>query len=417
MFGGRAGQHSVTVERVGGALMFALGTLACLRIYPHVQALLGSAGLGNAWDFQAVCTALDAMKSGLDPYLAYQSAHGLPVTYPVLHMWLFAPLCALSGEPVVYTIVIAGIALASGLALWRLVPATPWDRIAVLAAIFAGFKAFDWELTTGNPAILELPLAAAAVRLLAARKYAWSGLAFGLMASLKILPLVGAVAFLLLPESAATRAKSFASAVAGILVVHGLNALLFPGWLPSYFAMLTRMGTAVAGEDAGGTLNQNTIHFIVDGLGRLGFGPSIAGLVIACLGLGTAAVVAVACRSGTPAREALPPATAASLIVLALWLFLFRQKNYAFEAFIPFVVAAGYGIGPWTGRLAIFASLVVTAAFFTHAVPVRFLDDYHQLMGAWATFFVLLLGAIIGSRQAQSRGKMAPAPNGLSTDG
>jgi len=405
------------MERAGGALLFVLGALACLRIYPHVQALLGRDGLRYAWDFQAVCTALDALRSGLDPYRAYLSAHGLPVTYPVLHIYILAPLCALSGEPVVYVMVIAGIALASGVALWRLVPATPWDRIAVLVAIFAGFKAFDWELTTGNVAILELPLAAATVRLLAARKYAWSGLAFGLMASVKILPLVGAAALLLIPESAAARARSFSSALAGFLAVHILNAVLFARWLPSYFAMLTWKATGGTAEDTGGVLNQDTIHCIVDGLGRLGFNQPMAGFAIACLGLAMGALIALACRPGTPTREPLPPVAAVSLIVLALWLFLFRQKNYAFEAFVPFTVAAGYGVGLWTGRLAILASIVVTAAFFTHAIPVRFLDDYHQLMGAWSAFLVLLTGAVFGSRPAARGGTVAAAQDGLPADG
>ena len=244
----------------------------------------------------------------------------------------------------------------------------------------------------------------------------WSGLAFGLMASVKLLPLIGAAAFLLLPESAATRARSFAAALGGFLAVHILNAVLFPRWLPSYFAMLTRKATAGAGEDAGGVLNQDTIHFITDGLARLGFGQPLAGFAIACLGLGVGTLVALACRPGAPARDALPPVAAASLIVLALWLFLFRQKNYAFEAFVPFMVAAGYGIGPWTGRLAILASLVVTAAFFTHAVPVRFLDDYHQLMGAWSAFLVLLSGAIFGSRPAAAGG-LSQRRRGLPADG
>ena len=174
--------------------------------------------------------------------------------------------------------------------------------------------------------------------------------------------------------------------------------------------MLTQKATAGAGEDTGSVINQDTIHFVIDGLGRLGLGQPMAGFAIACIGLGVGYSLALACRPATPERDALPPGAGASLIVLALWLFLFRQKNYAFEAFIPFMVAAGYGAGQWTGRLAILASIVVTAAFFSHMVPVRFLDDYHQLMGAWSALLVILFGAIFGSRRPSAGGNARAAP-------
>jgi hypothetical protein len=223
------------------------------------------------------------------------------------------------------------------------------------------------------------------------------------MAGLKVLPLIGAIAFLLLPESAPTRARTFACAITGFLAVNLLNAILFSRWLPSYFAMLVdaalfRPGRA-AGGAAGGAYNPDTIHFVIDGLGWFGLGQPLAGFVTACLGLGVGYLVAVACRRRTPEQDELPSAAAASLVVLVLWLFLFRQKNYAFETFVPFMVAAGYGVGQWTGRLAILASLVVTAACFSNYVPIRILNDYAQLVGVWAAVLVLLLGAILGLRR------------------
>jgi hypothetical protein len=91
--------------------------------------------------------------------------------------------------------------------------------------------------------------------------------------------------------------------------------------------------------------------------------------------------------------------------MMVVWLFLFRQKNYAFEMFIPFIIFLGYSAGRETALSAIAASVIVPAAFISRAVKMSILETYYQLLGAWAAVLVLLVGAIVQLR----RGKPAPA--------
>jgi len=81
--------------------------------------------------------------------------------------------------------------------------------------------------------------------------------------------------------------------------------------------------------------------------------------------------------------------------VLVLWLFLFRQKTYAFGTYIPFLLGAGHGAGRLTAHVAIMASIVVPAALLSYALPVPLLHEYCQLLAAWFVVVVLLVGAVL----------------------
>lgn len=313
-------------------------------------------------------------------------------------------------RPPTYGIIYGLIGLISWVILWPALPSRTWDRIAALVAIFFGFHAFDWELRTGNLAVLELPLACLTVRLLAKRNYELAGGVFGAMASLKILPLVGATTFLLLPETLKTCLRSAASAAAGFLAIELLNAVLFSRWLPSYLAELARRSPGGPLYEGGGPFNQNTIDFVAGAFRSLDIGYTLSGFALACLGLGAGYLTALACARKRSGRRELPPVAAASLVVLVLWLFLFRQKSYAFEAFIPFMLAASYGIGRWTALGAILASVVVPAAFVSHVVANAFLAQYYQLLAAWAALLVIFLGVFLTSRTDPVGSPLATEP-------
>ncbi len=371
---------------------------AGFRDLPPLQLFFVGGEPPLGWDLDGVCNSLHALRIGHDPYL---ESSPLPMPYAILHLYPWSPLCG--HGPVAYAIAYCLIALASGLMLWRIVPATAIDRAAVLAAIFLGFGSFAVLVHSGNPGIGELPLAAAIVLLLNTGRYQWAAVLFGLMASFKLLPMFGAPAFLFLPFSLTQRVQTFALAVGAFAAVHLVNAALFAEWLPSYLHYLTGRLPGGAFYEPGDNLNQDTIDFVVNGLQQLGVNGPLPGFALACLGLGAAWLTALACARKGPHRAELPPDAVVSLIVLVLWLFLFRQKDYAFATFVPFMICAGYGAGRVIAHIAMAASIVVPSALISHTIKIPYLYSYYHLMGAWAAVAVLVCGTIIGQSWQSSR--------------
>jgi hypothetical protein len=359
---------------------------------PPPNAVLGDV---PGWDLDGVCSGLQALNAGHDPYL---ESKPWPMTYALIHAYLFKPLCAVeAGNPVVYAILYVLIAAACAIMLWRLVPPTALDRIAVFGAIFLSFDAFKFVLITGNVVILELPLAVAMLLLLAKRQHAWAGFTFGSMASLKLMPIIGIIAFLFLPESSRSRLESIVSACVAFVGIHVMNWALFTRWFPSYAAELT--GRIPGGPSFGNEPNQGTIESVIAWLSKLGFVRPLPESALAFLALAVGCLVTVACARKTAERDELPPVAVVSLVILVLWLFLFRQKEYAFETFIPFLIVAAYGAGREIGILAIVASVLIPAVAWRHAELG--LIPYYQLAGAWAAVLITMVGAIIKLRWAR----------------
>ena len=375
-------------------LLVLLG-LAWMRAYPHVQFLLDGPGTPYGWDFKAVCDGLDAARAGQDPYRIPGADYVM--SYPLLHAFVLQPLCWTPMQPLAYGIVYAVIAVFGWFMLWPLLPASAWDRAAALVALFVSFKAFEWEMVTGNVVILELPLAALTLRLIHGNKPLWAGVAFGTMASLKLLPLIGILGFLALPGSLAARAKPVISALAALVALQLANALLFQRWLPSYLRFVVGMWPGSGAGEPGGQYNQNTIDFIRDGLQTLGIGHPLPEFLLLCLGLGLGIGLAAACVARDPLAR-LPAATAFSLAVLVLWLLLFRQKNYAFMTFIPLMLVAGFGIGRWIAYLAMLGAVLPAALLASHVVRSAVLWEYNQVWAAWTAVLVLLAGAVLRAR-------------------
>ena len=377
--------------------LFLLVIAAGFRDLPPFHLFFVSGGPPLGWDLDGVCSSLHALRTGHNPYL---ESSPMPMPYAILHLYPWAPLCG--HGPLVYAVAYSVIALISGLMLWRIVPATALDRAAVLAAIFLGFGSFAVLVHSGNPGIGELPLAAAIALLLNASRFQWAAVVFGVMASFKLLPLFGALAFLFLPFSVGQRFRCFASSIGAFIAVHLLNIEIFGQWLPSYLQYLTGRLPGGAFYESGDNQNQNTIDFVLNGLQRLGVHQPLSSFVLVCLSLGAAWLTALACARNDRQRTELPADATVSLVVLVLWLFLFRQKDYAFATYVPFMICAGYGAGRVTALIAIAASIVVPSALISHTVKLPYLYDDHHLMGAWAAVAVLVFGTIIG-RYGQNR--------------
>src|SRR5262249_8109355 len=143
--------------------------------------------------------------------------------------------------------------------------------------------------------------------------------------------------------------------------------------------------------EGAGPYNQNTVDFVFEVIKGAGVEPTLAGFAVACLGLFMGALAAMACARATRERAELPPAAVVSLIVLVVWFFLFRQKPYAFETFIPFLIVAGYGAGRRTVMSAILVSIIVPSLLRhgSDVLPFPLLSTYYQLIGAWAAILTL----------------------------
>ena len=391
--GGGGGPAPGVIGRADGGPAFRYRLAAALLVVaagapllPRLLAFVQGADVG--WDLKVVCSSLDTVRAGLDPY---RHSQPFPLPYPVLHLYLFAPLCAIGLARPVYTAVFVLTAAASAVMLWRIVPATATDRLAVLAAVFLGLHGFPWEFATGNVAVIELPLAAATVCLLAARRYRSAGAVFGAMATLKILPLVGAIAFLFVPASGRRRMEAFAAAVGCFVSIHVLNAVVFARWLPSYVRQLAGRVPGGTDYESGGLYNQNVVDLVATIFGLLGLGGPVTGFALAVLGLGAGWLVAVV-LSDHRGRDRIGPAARVSIVILAVWLFLFRQKPYAFATFVPFLIAAGYGAGRAVATSTIVTSIVVPAALRNGLWQAPVLGAYYQLLGAWAAVAVLAIG-------------------------
>ena len=346
------------------------------------------------WDLEVVCSSLRALSAGHDPYLA---AKPTPLPYPVLHVYLWAPLCAFGNAPIIpYVILFSLIALVSAVLLCQIVPNSLFDRTIVFVAILLSFDFFQWQIRTGNIAVMELPLAVGVVLLLDKRKYFYASALFGLMASLKILPLFGVFALLFIPDNMRLRLTSVGVACASFIAVHLVNALLFFQWFSSYATQLVNRlpGSALYETGGGASLTQDTFDLVIQILARTGIHQPLPEFVIACLGLGAAWLTNLACS-----RSPLPPVAIVSLVLLVLWLFLFRLKPYSFETFIPFMIAVACSIGTICMIGVVGLSIIIPSLFRAQVINLPIIGSYFQLVAAWASILMLLLCAIIQSRR------------------
>jgi len=211
------------------------------------------------------------------------------------------------------------------------------------------------------------------------------------MASIKLLPLFGLLGFLIPPQRSLGKIKVMVSGIGAFLLVHLANAAIFPRWMPSYLGQIMGRLPGHGAYHGGGQYNQNTIDFVTGGLDKLGFVYPLPEFALGCIGLGLGYSLALACSGRTGSR--LSSAASVSMAVLVLLLLLFRQKNYAFVTLIPFLLTAGFEIGPWTAYGALLASVLLPAMLVSHTIPSPYLLDYDQLLGAWAAVLVLLAGS------------------------
>ena len=234
------------------------------------------------WDFPVLYNAALLLRAGLNPYSADALAY-----YPGTHLlgYMYLPLALLLPLPFTLLSYPAaasawfGVKLLGALLLAQLWAQHFWKfnlltrPVALLILCFGLNAALIWDLSSGNPALLEQVLLWLALTALLNGHHKRYGVLIAMAALLKVLPAF----FLLLPVLAFPRPRwrAFGWGVACMIFLFALNPILFPKEFQQFRS--TTLGAATTGtnwwqraldanlfqyeREAGGAANTSTLFF------------------------------------------------------------------------------------------------------------------------------------------------------------
>jgi hypothetical protein len=307
--------------------------------------------MGNmvGWDLLPACHGLATFAAGSNPYLignlsnAAGPAAWMTFPYPIAAAYPAKILCLAqdvlpNAHLGIYLAILAGSCAALAYSLWRSSVEVAWVMLVAVSA----FGAYRWLALTGNIAIFEVPFAALSVAALHRRQYTLSGAALGLMSTLKVLPLVGTLAFLVLPIEWPKRLRALAAAGLAFAAFHLLNAVISGPYVWSFYAASFGHipGQAGLAGEPGGLSNPTFIDFAFVLFAKLGLGataPATSAIAFCAMAAG-AAIMLLAHRTAGMDDDA--TVRLFGLAVLVGTLFLFRLKPYAYGSLVPFAIAA-----------------------------------------------------------------------------
>ena len=337
--------------RFGFTTVFVAVAWCAFRDLSYARDLVAGARMGNlvGWDLLPTCHGLASFAAGSNPYVvgnlnnAPGPAAWMTFPYPIAAAYPAKILCLAQGgipnaHVGIYLAVLAGSCAALTYSLWR----SAGEAALVMLTAVSAFGAYRWLALTGNIAIFEVPFAALSVAMLRRRRYAVSGAALGLMSTLKVLPLVGALAFLILPIDWPKRLRAVTAAGLAFGAFHLLNAVISGPYAWSFYAASFGQipGQAGLAGEPGGLNNPNSIDFAFVMFAKLGLGamgPAVSAIAFCAMAAG-AALVVLAYRTAGMDDDA--TVRLFGLAVLVGTLFLFRLKPYAYGALVPFAIAA-----------------------------------------------------------------------------
>jgi hypothetical protein len=213
--------------------LLALSVVLALLLSGLVTVFILANSFG--WNAQLYCQAAALDRAGENPYLAQNFPGGLPWLYPPALLNILAGLCAsplhfAASFPVIYL----AITLLS-LFAWQ--PGKDW--LLALALAVSALAGLAWSLWTGNLEIFLLLPVSLAFR--DVRRARWQAAAFwlGIVAAIKIVPLVYLVLLLLAPLSGRQRLRLLAVGAGSFLLAWSLLSLSRPDLLPSYLLQLS----------------------------------------------------------------------------------------------------------------------------------------------------------------------------------
>jgi hypothetical protein len=331
-----------------------IGVLATFAIVILVAALnlsiVFTFGPVAGWDLDFLCASFAALSEGKDPYIVSNiganlsfpyalSPYALSTPYPIVTAYPAKFLCPIHAAwPQSYVIIYLLLLVCSCAALTYVLLHDITETALVAIASVSAFDAFRWLAVTGNIAILEVPFAVLIILAVHRQRFVVGGIALGLMSSLKILPLVGVIAFAILPVRWAHKARAIAASLLTFGAIQLFNIIISGPYARSF---LRQLFGGIPGQHSPYMENDgNLIDFVFRTFGAVGIEKTsliasaigICGLVVGGL------VTALAQRMDETDKFA--TVRLFGLTYLVCVLFLFRLKPYAFAALVPFAVAA-----------------------------------------------------------------------------
>jgi hypothetical protein len=188
---------------------------------------------GHGWDASVYCSTANAYKNSSNPYLVGNLGPSMHMLYQPIFLDVFSFLCGSLGYITTYPFIFLGILL---LCVWIIS-----DKEEVLFNLTLGigcFYAFGWSVQSGNFAILELFFFTVGLYFLKKEKWKWSGLFFGLAASMKMLPLIYILAFLIIHEKLAIRLKAILFGLIGFSIPLVFSFLFHPSLINDFINQL-----------------------------------------------------------------------------------------------------------------------------------------------------------------------------------
>ncbi|MBI3494015.1 MAG: DUF2029 domain-containing protein [Acidobacteria bacterium] len=378
-----------------------------------------SAPADVGWDLHVTCRGLEAIHRGADPYVGGAGPFFFPYLFHVA--WISAPLCTLSPEgSLAYLWIYLGVVVGSVVLLARAL-GVEWREAALLGAVAPWLLTVAyWLAWTGNVTVLEVPLAAAVVVFFHQRRHLLSSATLGAMATFKLLPVVGLLAFPLVLTKRERPARAVLAGVATFAVIVLGSLALMGSARPSYFTQLVGdlPNQHSASGEVGGPTDPNLVEFLVQLAAALGLShPNIPVTAIALLFLFLGASLMALRQSGIE-QDSLWRTRLFCAAFIAITLALFRLKPYAFVTLVPFLLVCWMtaerrlnGVLLLTALLAapfsatlplprVARILRVPAPYLTHiSAAGRLVQQYSQLCGLLIVFGAILVALRLEARQ------------------
>ena len=297
----------------------------------------------TGWDLDMLCRSFAALSEGKDPYIVANIGGSLQFPYPIVTAYPATFLCPIHAAwphayVMVYLLLIAGSCAA--LAYFLLHNITEAALVAIVS--ISAFAAFHALAVTGNIAILEVPFAVLTIVAVHRQRFVVGGFALGLMSSLKLLPLVGVIAFAILPVRWAQKARAIAASLLTFGAIQLVNIMISGPYGPSYLKQLFgRIPDQISPYvETGGSSNPDFIDFVFNIFNGLGIeNRSLIASAIGICGLVVGGLVTMLAQRMDEADK-FASVRLFGLAYLVCLLFIFRLKPYAFGTLVPFAVAA-----------------------------------------------------------------------------
>jgi hypothetical protein len=326
------------IDRIGILATFAIVILvAALNL-----SIVFKYGPRAGWDLDTLCTAFGALSEGKDPYVAANIGGGLSFPYAIATAYPANLLCPIHAAwPQVYMIIYLLLLVCSCAALTYILLHNITETALAAIVSISAFAAFPWVALSGNIAILEVPFAALTILAVHRQRLVVSGIALGLMSSLKMLPLTGVIAFMILPFGWAQKARAIAASLLTFGAVQLVNIMISGPYGASFLKQLFGW---IPGQHSpyieSGGIENSFIDLVFRIFGDLGIEKTsliASAIAICCLVVGGLVTMLAQRMDET---DKLATVRLFGLTYLVCMLFMFRLKPYAFAAFIPFAFAA-----------------------------------------------------------------------------